>query len=354
MKKHSFLTCFAALILVAANFSTAANAAIITLDESATTTFQGDLRIGAADNNTGILFFSGRGASFTGNFVKQVGRSLNDSGNGYTTLSLENPVPAAGTAFQDYVNDETLIGQQVFARLDAAISEMANRGIENIVLSGLSLGSRFMTTATAAWEQGLFIPTANVNLAGLIGAGMLPQTGGLPRTPANPASIADFNIFDTESNLKLIGTTPVLDIYGNNDITSANFAAARRATYGGAPAQYFQKSIQCPPKGTSNPYYAFLGGNKYRLYYGTSGNEENRCHQLRDGYQIFGQNPDGSPIFKKTFTVRGSLNAPVESTIVSFLDTHVTPRTTSVYESESLLLLLAGLPLLLLRRPKNT
>lgn len=320
--------------------STQSHAVVVSMDANGVA-FQGNLRAGDPTNNVGILFFGGRGGNMNGNFVKHVGKTMATAG--YTNFSLSNPEPAAGTSWASYVNDEEFIGQQVIARLDAALTEMANRGIEHIVFAGISLGSRFMTAAVAAWEQGLFTPTANINLVGLIGASMYPETGTptLARTPSNPASISDINFYDIEKNMALNDSVPVLDIYGDNDPKAAIFAPARRAAYGGNPSEYVQAEVACPAD--NGTYYAWLGGNNYVSYYDhASADPYKRCHQLRDGYLS-----DGNGGFYKDLVLRETINAPVERSILAFMDQHVLPQTQSVPEASSIWILLAGLPLLL-------
>ena len=74
------------------SYSAISQAVVMTLDANGTS-FQGNLLTGTS--NIGVLFFHGRGASFTGNYVRQVGEDLNQQG--YTTFSLANPEPFAGT-----------------------------------------------------------------------------------------------------------------------------------------------------------------------------------------------------------------------------------------------------------------
>lgn len=309
-----------------------AQAVPITLDAGGTT-FGAELKTGTS--NIGVLFFHGRGGSNDGNFVRQVGTALN--GQGYTTLSLDNPTaPGGSTAWLDYVVNEDTIDDQVFAYIDAALVEIANRGVEHIVLAGLSLGSRFMTAAAAAWDLGIYNPSVNMNLVGLIGASMYPDTGEplIARTAANPTSIGDFNVLDVESNLAFIDSLPVMDLYGNKDSKAVNFADARRNAYGGDPGQYVQSAIDCPA--VDGSYYAWLGGNTYVTY------DENRCHQLRDGYL-----PDGNGGYYKAFNVRG----PMINEISAFMGSHVIPAT-QVSEPSGLLLMFLGLPILLVSRKK--
>jgi len=335
LKNLTKFCCLLGILLL----STQTHAAVVTMDANGTA-FQGNLRAGDPTNNVGILFFHGRGGNMNGNFVKHVGKTMATSG--YTNFSLANPEPSTGTSWASYVNEEDLVGAQVIARLDTALTEMANRGIEHVVFAGISLGARLMTAAVAAWDQGLFSPTSNINLVGLIGASMYPETGApiIARTPSNPTSISDINFYDVEKNMTLINTVPVLDIYGSNDPRAINFAPARRAAYSGSPSEYVQTEITCPAD--NGTYYAWLGGNNYVPYYDhTSSDPYNRCHQLRDGHLA-----DGSGGYYKALVLRETLTAPVETSILAFMDKQVLPQTQFVPEASSLFLLLAGLPLL--------
>lgn len=333
-----FLACSLSLFIA---YSPVSQAIVITMD-AAGVPFEGQLLNGTS--NIGILFFHGRGGNNNGNYVKLVGATMN--AQGYTTLSLANPEPLAGTEWVDYLNEETLVDQQLFARLDAALTEMASLGVEHVVLSGISMGSRLMTTAAAAWDLGLFNPTANISLDGLVGVSMYADTGGIAGTTDNPSSLSDFNAYDTHKNLSFINSIPVLDLYGSLDPQAVVGADTRRNAYAGDPSQYVQTQIQCPPN--NGQYYAFLGAGVYEPYYGTDGTSVDRCHQLRDGYVR-----DANGNYSLDFLVRGTIDAPLDSAFIAFMDQYVVPRT-EVPEPSSLLLLVMGLPLLLLVRRKKS
>ena len=166
-------------------------------------------------------------------------------------------------------------------------------------------------------------------------------------TPPNPNSIDDFNVLDIHSNLAFIHSIPVLDLFGNQDWPSVVYADERRNAYGGAGNQYVQAAISCPPN--NGTYYAYLGGTNYVPYYGSDGTSPDRCHQLRDGY-LRDQNGN----FYLAMRVRGTVNAPVELAISSFMDQYVVPRTeVQVPEPGALTLMLLGLPLLYLSRRRR-
>lgn len=315
-------------------FASWSQATIITMDADGVA-FEGNLLTGT--NNIGVLFFHGRGANITGNYVKQVGQTLNSQG--YTTFSLANPEPSTGTGFGDYLNEEEYVDDQVFARLNAALVEMSNAGVEHVVLSGISMGSRLMTAAAAAWELGIFNPSVNITLDGLIGVSMYADYGFIAGTVDNPTSYSDFNVYDTHKNLTFLDSIPVLDIYGSKDWPAVFAADTRLNAYGGSANMYIQQKISCPPN--NGTYYAWLGGTNYVPYYGVDGMDVNRCHQVRDGYL-----KDENGNYYLDFRVRGTIDAPVDSSILAFMESHVIPHT-QVPEPSSLLLMLFGIPMLL-------
>lgn len=317
-------------------FVSAAHAVPITLDANGTS-FGAELLTGS--NNVGVIFYHGRGSNPKGNVVKQLQNNLN--AGGYTTLSLSNPVPTTGTAFSSYENEEASINDQVFARLDAALVELANQGVQHVVLSGFSLGSRFMTAAAAAWQQGIFDPGVNIDLLGLVGAGMHSNFYTSTPTASNPTSLSDFNVLDTMSNLTFINSLPVLDIYGSLDAQSVAYAGARSSAYGGNPGQYVQTQLECPPN--DGTYYARLfvnGSYQFKPYYVTGDNGK-RCHQLRDGWTL-----DANGNYVDTFHIRTNADAPLQTSVDAFFAQSIMPQV-SAPEPGTLLLMLIGLPLLL-------
>ncbi len=319
-------------------------ATTITLDANGTS-FNAELLTGTS--NVGVIFYHGRTQSPTGDVVNQLRNNLN--ANGYTTLSLSDPIPTTGsTAFSSYESEEAYINDQVFARLDAALADLAGQGIQHVVLSGFSLGSRFMTAAAAAWQQGIFDPGVNIDLLGLVGAGMDTNISISTPTTSNPTSLSDFNVLDTMSNLGFINSLPVLDIYGNNDIQASSNAGNRSAAFGGDPSMYMQTQLECPPN--DGTYYAKspTSATGWEQYYGADGTNTKNCHKLRDGWTL-----DSNGNYVDTFHVRTNASAPLQTAVNSFFTRYIVPQV-SAPEPGTLLLMLIGLPMLLMARKKRS
>lgn len=315
------------------SIATTAQAVTITLNADGTD-FSAELLTGTS--NVGVIFYHGRAQSPTGDVVNQLRNNLNSEG--YTTLSLSDPVPASGTLFSDYDSEESSINPQVFARLDAALTKMANEGVQHVVLSGFSMGSRFMTAAAAAWQTGIYTPSTNIDLLGLVGAGMYSDFNLSSPTASNPTSLSDFNVLDTHSNLAFIHSIPVLDLFGSNDTQAVANAGIRRAAYGGAPGMYVQTQLECPPN--DGKYYAKTSTG-YIPYYGTDGSNINNCHKLRDGWTL-----DSNGNYVDSFHVRTNANAPLQTAVDGFFSQYIVPQV-SAPEPGGLYLLLIGLLLLL-------
>lgn len=225
-----------------------ANATPITLSTS-TGNFGGLLLEGTDSPRVGVVFLHGRGGTPDSAVVRQLRYSLNNAG--YTTLSIENPIPAdangngVATDFSDYVADVTSGSNTVFPemheRVQASLAYFEGLGIEQVVLAGFSLGSRFATEYVARGQRAGDLP-----LAGLIGVGMYGT------------SIDPYNITSTIDELDV----PVLDIFGHVDTNAVNTANARRAAYGGDAVDYTQVVLTCPAGVVGNDCHALRGGLK--------------------------------------------------------------------------------------------
>ncbi|HHJ17122.1 MAG TPA: DUF3530 family protein [Gammaproteobacteria bacterium] len=187
--------------------------------------FTGLLLEPVAKPNVGVVLLHGRNGNADGTVVSELRNSINTQG--YTTLSIDEPVPAAGTAFSDYVNDvngANTVFPELYARVRTAINELANRGIDEVVLLGFSLGAR-MASAHVARGQVDELP-----IIGMIGVGMF----GNSIDPLNAALTLD------EIDV------PVLDIFGDNDANAVNTAAARLTAYNsGSGTNYTQTMVEC-------------------------------------------------------------------------------------------------------------
>jgi len=280
-----------------------AHATSVTLS-TGTETFNGLLLEGAGNPNVGVIFFHGRGQSPDGDVVSHLRQSLN--ADGYTTLSIDDPVPVSGTSFADYLANESTIETQVYSYFNAAVDSLVagNSNIDTIVIAGFSLGSRFATATAAAWEQGLIDVNPNVSLGGLIGVGMYSTYG--------PSTATDINIYDTVNNLGLISSIPVLDLYGDLDTSAASIAADRMNAYAGGATSYTQVALGCPDFNNTT-YYTRSGG-------GAVPYTENRCHQLRNGYLTA---VDANANTNVAVVLRGSPSAPLESTVSAWMSSNV-------------------------------
>lgn len=268
-----------------------------------TENFNGLLLEGDGSPNVGVIFFHGRGQTPDGDVVRHLRKSLNT--DGYTTLSIDNPVPSGGTSFNNYLSNESTIESQVFSYFNAAVDSLvaSNSNIDTVVIGGFSLGSRFATATAAAWEQGLLGINSNVTLGGLLGVGMYSNIG---TTDASTSS--NINVYDTISNLGLISSIPVLDMYGNLDSSAANFAADRMNAFAGDALSYTQMALGCPDFNNTTYYTRNQGA---AVAY-----TENRCHQLRNGFLTEAEAENNT---NADVVLRGSADALLESTVSDWM-----------------------------------
>lgn len=112
--------------------------------------------------------------------------------HGWHTLSIQMPVLRNGTEYTEYAP----LYEEVTPRINAAINYLKEEGYKKIVLIGHSQGS----------AMGTYHLSKNKNdVMGFVGIGM-------------PDLSADIRMKNTESLKKII--TPVLDIYGSDDLKS--------------------------------------------------------------------------------------------------------------------------------------
>lgn len=187
--------------------------------------FNGLLLEAAVKPNVGVVLLHGRNGNADGAVVSELRNSINTLG--YTTLSIDEPVPAAGTGFSDYVDDvngANTVFPELYARVRTAINELGGRGVDEVVLLGFSLGGR-MASAYVARGQVDELP-----VIGMIGIGMY----GTSIDPLNTALTLDEI------------AVPVLDIFGDNDANAVNTAAARLSAYNsGSGTNYTQTMVEC-------------------------------------------------------------------------------------------------------------
>jgi predicted alpha/beta-hydrolase family hydrolase len=143
--------------------------------------FSGLLLRGAGKPATAVILLHGRVGGPDGPVVGWLRKALNAAG--YSTLSLENPVPSSGGEFTDYAADVSgpnKLFPEAGARIQAAMAEMKRRGCEAAVLGGFSMGARMTSAFLASGTSGAlpvkgFIATG----IGVNGPGPLDATSTL-------------------------------------------------------------------------------------------------------------------------------------------------------------------------------
>lgn len=165
IKKH--LYCLPALFVLLATVlpSDAASVRLNSAAEGGDSVFSAELlETGCA--KTGVVLYHGRGLSLTGPVMEEIRISLNRVG--YNTLSIDNPVPLNGqTDFTNYVNDigaDNYVFPEAYAHMCTAIKYLQSRGVERVVATGFSLGSRL---ASVHITRGLDIYRVPVDAGGI-------------------------------------------------------------------------------------------------------------------------------------------------------------------------------------------
>lgn len=223
---------FGGAVCAVMGFCGVAQATPISLS-TASGSFGGEFLAGTGSPKVGVILMHGRGLTPNSAVTRQLRYSLNN--DGYSTLSIENPVPfdyngnLNPTDFSDYVADITTgtdyVFPETYARIRSASAYLQSLGVEQIVLSGFSLGSRLVTAHVARGQQAGDLP-----IVGLLNVGMYGT------------SIDPLNVVLTLDEV----TVPVLDIYGDKDTNAVTTAADRVAAYGGVPSDYVQVVFECP------------------------------------------------------------------------------------------------------------
>lgn len=174
--------------------------------------FQGLLLEGSGNPNVGVILLHGRGFTPDGPVVGELRVSLNALG--YTTLSIQEAIPAGGSSpfsnYEDDVNGPNYVFPETFARIRTAINELEARSVEQVVIIGHSLGSRFGNAYVARGQ------IDELPVIGLIGIGMQGN------------SIDPLNQTLTLDEVQVA----VLDLFGDaDDAPVLNNAAARLNAY---------------------------------------------------------------------------------------------------------------------------
>lgn len=296
-----------ALLFIATGVS---HASTITLN-TGVDTFNGMLLEGGNNPNVGVIFFHGRKSDRDGDVVRHLRKSLNT--DGYTTFSIDNPVPVGGISTDNYRANESTIENRVYSYFNAAVDWLvaSNSNIDTIILGGWSLGSRFALATAAASEQGLISINPNVTLGGLLLLSTRTTIGD-----TDPTTAGNINIFDTANNLGLISSLPVLDLYGDLDSKSTSSAEDRLNGYFGNPLNYTQLALGCPDFNSGG---FFARNNGAAVAY-----TEDNCHQLRNAYST---ESDAENKINPSVVLRGDANAPLESAVSSWAANNV-PITT--------------------------
>lgn len=216
-KTINSLILFSLLLVVTSSF--AKTVSLNSVSEGGNSIFSGEL-LETDCAKTGVVMYHGRGSTPTGSVVEEIRNTLFRAG--YTTLSIENPLPASGkTDFTSYVTDVDTVFVEAYARMRMAINYLQSLGVEQVVVAGFSLGSRFATAHVARGQ------IDELPILGLIGVGMYGN------------SVDPLNVSETLDEL----TVPVLDIYGDADSKAVSSAAARLGAYAGL--SYSQTKLFC-------------------------------------------------------------------------------------------------------------
>lgn len=186
--------------------------------------FKGLLRAGSGNAKRGVILMHGRNAHPDAVVVGLLRKSLQSLG--YTTFSIENPIPKAGDEFPNYVAD-IKEGNYVFpeaaSRVRSALNYLKDRSVKDIVLLGFSMGARLQASYLAL-NEATALPIS----------GLIALSGGT--NGVGPLNIAT-------SFQRIRG--PVLDICGQGDTDVASTSEARKMAYlSGGDKNFSQEILQ--------------------------------------------------------------------------------------------------------------
>jgi pimeloyl-ACP methyl ester carboxylesterase len=154
--------------------------------------------------------------------------------NGFTTISLEKPIPKGGEDFPNHQKEaDDYVFPEAFARIRAAMAELKKHNIKKTVLLGFSMGSRISSAFLAHSNDG------PLPVIGLIGLGMGTNGTGLVNTAETLTGVS----------------VPVYDIYGKGDENVSQGADARKSAYKGP--SFSQAAI-----GDNNTPHTFVGAEE--------------------------------------------------------------------------------------------
>jgi pimeloyl-ACP methyl ester carboxylesterase len=167
----------------------------------------------------GIVLLHGRNSNADGAVVGLLRRTLH--GDGYTTLSVANPLPRTGDEFADYLKDqsgENYVFPEAAARVLAAIGELKRRNIASVFLLGFSMGARLHS---AFLGSGVNTP--------LPVRGFVALSIGVNGT-------GPLNAINTLSKVAV----PAIDVSGAGDKDVAASMASRQAAYQSGPGPSYE------------------------------------------------------------------------------------------------------------------
>lgn len=203
--------------------------------------FIGQLLEGPGTPRVGVVLLHGRCGHPQGPVVEELRNSLNRAG--YSTLSIETPLPKnASCLFSDYVADVqglNYVFPELYARVRESINHLEGLGVQEVVLMGFSLGSRFAAAHVARGQL------TELPILGLMGVGMY----------------ATSNVDPLDLSLTLDEVPiPVLDIYGDADTLAEQTKTSRTAAYlAGSGLSYIQVILPCSANLTTNQCHSLDG-----------------------------------------------------------------------------------------------
>ena len=205
-----------------------------------TETFDACLLTGENSPTVGVVLLHGRTLQPDGPVIEELRTSLHNAG--YTTLSIENPSAdpvedssGFGGYLADSASSDPYVFPETYARVYSAINHLKSIGVQEVVIAGFSMGSRFAAATVAR------ISNPDLPIIGLVGVGMY-------NTSATDPLDHDFTLDEV--------TVPVLDIYGNTDSNATLDEAGRVNAYNkGTGTSYTQIELNCSAVSSTNCHH---------------------------------------------------------------------------------------------------